>query len=125
MPTLLEAVDGRPSSRADIDGRSVLIGLREAVPAGSAGPEPDPARWLFWAYEGQLAARLGRWKLVLDARVSLAAPVVVGEGLLDLDADPAERHNLFEVHPEQAAMKPRLLGWAATCAGWHDALRVG
>jgi hypothetical protein len=56
----------------------------------------------------------------------MAAPVVVGEGLFDLDADPTERHNLSEVHPEQvAAMKPRLLAWAKTCAGWRDAVLVG
>lgn len=126
VPTLLEAVDGGPSTRADIDGRSVLTGLREAAPAGFAGSAADPDRWLFWEYEGQLAARHGRWKLVLDARESMAAPVVVGEGLFDLDADPTERHNLSEVHPEQvAAMKPRLLAWAKTCAGWRDAVLVG
>lgn len=126
LPTLLEAVDGRPPTRAEVDGRSVLTRLRHAVPPNSPRRQSGPDRWLFWEYEGQLAARHGRWKLVVQARESMTAPVAIGEGLFDLDADPGEQQDLSKVHTDQvAAMKPRLLEWAATCADWRGALAVG
>ena len=128
VPTVLEAVDGHSPTQTDLDGRSVLTRLRQAAPArrpGTTGPggapDADPDRWFFWEYDGQLAARHGRWKLLLGARESMAAPVVVGEGLFDLASDPGEQHDLAGVHPERVAqLRPRLLEWAATCTRWRE-----
>ena len=124
LPTVLAAVDGNAPADPAIDGRSLLARLREAVPVTPDRTEPE--RWLFWEYEGQLAARHGRWKLVLSGRESMSGDVLLGEALFDLAADPAEQHDLSGVHPRQvAAMRPRLVEWAETCAGWRDALRAG
>ncbi|MET9021791.1 sulfatase-like hydrolase/transferase [Actinopolymorpha sp. NPDC004070] len=115
LPTVLEAVDGHAPTRTDLDGRSVLTRLRPG------GRDAEADRWLFWEYEGQLATRHGRWKLVLDARESMSAPVVAGEGLFDLAADPGEQHDLAGVQPGHVTvMRQRLLDWAGTCARWRE-----
>ena len=112
LPTVLEAVDGAAPSDLAIDGRSLLVRLREAAPGGQGGIEPE--RWLFWEYGEQVAARHGCWKLILRGQESLSSDVLVDEALFDLEADPAEQHNLSEVHPRKVvAMRSRLLEWAS------------
>jgi arylsulfatase A-like enzyme len=111
VPTVLEAVDGKESTDETIDGSSLL----SLLTAGETGPD----RWLFWKYEGQLAGRLGRWKVVLDACESLEAEVVVPEGLYDLADDPHEQHELSRTHPERFdRMCDELRRWARRCEEW-------
>ena len=106
VPTVLEAVDGAAPADETLDGSSVL----PLLAAGEAGDD----RWLFWKHDDQLAARHGRWKIVLDACDSLEPEVVVPEGLYDLHEDPGERHNLAAARPERfGRMRAELTGWAA------------
>lgn len=111
LPTVLEAVDGGESADPEVDGRSVLRVLQE-VPRAA----PVAERCLFWEYEGQLAVRCGRWKLVLHARESMSPGVAVERGLYDLEADPAETTDLSSARPELArGLEEELLRWASTC----------
>ncbi|MBZ6104980.1 sulfatase-like hydrolase/transferase [Streptomyces olivaceus] len=110
VPTVLEAVDGAAPADGTLDGSSVL----PLLAAGEAGDD----RWLFWKHDDQLAARHGRWKIVLDACDSLEPEVVVPEGLYDLHEDPGERHNLAAARPERfGRMRAELTGWAARRPG--------
>ncbi|MFJ9130341.1 sulfatase-like hydrolase/transferase [Streptomyces sp. NPDC102340] len=114
LPTVLEAVDGTQPIDENLDGRSVLAELA----AGEAGPD----RWHFWKYEGQLSGRLGRWKAVLNGCESMEEAVAVAEGLYDLDADPAEEHNLAPTHPERfEEMRAEVERWGKRCADWSRA----
>lgn len=125
LPTVLEAVDGRPVADVSIDGRSLLGELRCAG-AFPAAPFDAPVsdgsgtrtRTVCWEYEGQLAARSGRWKLVLGGREAMQTPVVVIQGLYDLIEDPAETRDLSERHPDVVAtMTTALREW--TSAAWR------
>ena len=107
LPTVLEAVDGAQLNDPNIDGRSQLENLR--------GGESAQDRCLFWEYEGQLAVRRGRWKLVLDARESMTPGVAVPRGLFDLDDDPAETTDLSAQHAGLAGELEGLRRWAAIC----------
>ncbi|MFF7556745.1 sulfatase-like hydrolase/transferase [Streptomyces olivaceus] len=110
VPTVLEAVDGTAPADETLDGSSVLPLL--------AADEAGDDRWLFWKHDDQLAARHGRWKIVLDACDSLEPEVVVPEGLYDLHEDPGERHNLAAARPERfGRMRAELTGWAARRPG--------
>lgn len=112
VPTVLEAVDGVAPVDETVDGRSLLSLLR----CGEAGPD----RWLFWEYEGQLAGRLGRWKVVLGACESMQVEVAVPEGLYDLVEDPGEQRELSGTHPDRfRRMREELERWAERCAGWR------
>jgi arylsulfatase A-like enzyme len=114
VPTVLHAVDGVEPADDTIDGRSLLPQLTDAA----AGDE----RWLFWAYEGQRAGRLGRWKVVLDACESMEAEVAVPAALYDLAGDPAERHDVSHAHPERfSRMRAEVRLWEQRCAGWRSA----
>ena len=113
VPTVLEAVDGVEPADESIDGRSVLPLLR----SGEAGRD----RWLFWQYEGQLAGRLGRWKVVLDACESMQTEVAVPEGLYDLVDDPGEQRELSRTDPDRfRRMREELQRWAKCCDSWRS-----
>uniref|UniRef100_UPI003B3A5F01 sulfatase-like hydrolase/transferase n=1 Tax=Pseudactinotalea sp. TaxID=1926260 RepID=UPI003B3A5F01 len=84
LPTLLHAADGAAPELADVDGISLLDVLRD--PAAEA-----PERTVAWAYDGQVAVRRGRFKLVENAREGMDPPAVVAQALYDLDADPGEQ----------------------------------
>jgi len=117
LPTVLEAVDGAAPTGAEVDGTSALRDLRDL----RDGPVDAQERFLFWEYEGQLAARRGRWKLVLDAEESMRSGVVADRALFDLELDPGERTDVAADHVELVeAMTTELRRWAAGC----DALRA-
>jgi arylsulfatase A-like enzyme len=128
LPTVLEAVDGRPVEDPTIDGRSLLGALQRAGSAVAAngstvnGLKPSPGleeRTVCWEYEGQLAARSGRWKLVLGGREAMQAPVVVVQGLYDLVDGPAETVDLSSRHPDVVALLTSALrDW--TSAAWRS-----
>lgn len=130
LPTVLDAVDGRPGDDESVDGTSMLLELRSSrrtSDPSSTGQVQSPAdpveRLLCWEYDGQLAARQGRWKLVLNGRESLQAPVAVTQGLYDLDADPAESIDLSSAHEDiVVSMKDALGQW--TSAAWRTASPV-
>lgn len=94
FPTFLRAAGGDPA-RYELDGRDLLPLLVEGAP----GPERD----LFWEMDRQTAVRRGRWKLVLRGQVVEGAPPEDDVHLSDLEADPGERENLRDRHPELAA----------------------
>lgn len=64
---------------------------------------PSPHRRVFWEYAGQLAAREGRWKLVLDGKLDFGRPAADPVHLADLGQDPGERINLRDRHPDIVA----------------------
>ena len=63
--------------------------------------------WVFAGYGGQLAVRLGDWKLVRQ-RV-LRAPDEGAWELYDLAADPTESHDVAAEHPGVVERAVRLL----------------
>jgi len=93
LPTLLAAAGGAPDSNYPSDGENLL-----PVLTGAASTQ---ARTLYWRYKSndQAAVRDGNWKyLRLGGR----------EHLYDLSADPRERAELSEAHPEQFDRLKRL-----------------
>ena len=91
FPTVLDAC-GIDAGEYDTDGQSILASLTEG--------EDTPHGCIFWEMEDQTAVRRGKYKLVLNGRLtedeSPRAPVF----LSDLEADPGERHNLADEMPE-------------------------
>jgi len=93
LPTLLAAAGGRPAAEFPSDGEDLLPLL--------TGAAPERPRTLFWRYRGndQAAVRDGKWKyLRLGGR----------EHLFDIEADPRERAELHENHPQEFARLKRL-----------------
>jgi arylsulfatase A-like enzyme len=93
LPTLLAAGGTAPHVDFPSDGENLLPVLTGAAPAHR--------RTLFWRYKGndQAAVRDGRWKyLRLGGK----------EHLFDIDADPRERAELQEIHPEEFERLKRL-----------------
>ncbi len=105
FPTLLELCGGNPADY-ELDGMS-LVPVIEGT--GSAEHE-----YLFWEMEGQTAARKGRYKLVLNGQLVEGEEPRAEVFLSDLEADPAERHNLAEEMPDLCnEMKEKALHWRA------------
>ena len=106
MPTLLEVAGASyPAERNGVkiqpmEGRSL-------VPAFANQPVVRAAP-LFFEHDGSRAVRDGRWKLVS----------LVGDAweLYDMEADPAEMHNLITQLPDQAhTMMAAWNAWAKRC----------
>ena len=108
MPTVLAAAGLPVTEQDDLDGVDLTSLL-----AGGHGPGE---RTLTWEYEGQLAIRRGRWKLVIDPKDRLGRPQQPGRLLFDLAADPAETTDLSEARPDLVAEL------AAAAAAWSDDL---
>ncbi|MBO9610164.1 MAG: sulfatase-like hydrolase/transferase [Paenibacillaceae bacterium] len=107
-PTLLELA-GFPAPAADeFDGVSV-------VPMVTAGA-PSPHDRLFWEYGDQLAVREGKWKLVLNGKLDFSRGQPDAVHLSDLEADPGERNNVKDAHPELAGRLEREL------RSWYEEL---
>lgn len=89
FPTFLGIAGGEAE---DVDGADVL-------PMVTSGA-PSPHERVFWDYNGQLAVRQGKWKLVLNGRIDFEKGAADDVHLSDLEADPGERTNLADEHPE-------------------------
>jgi arylsulfatase A-like enzyme len=64
-----------------------------------------PHEALFWKLAAYSAVRVGRWKLYLEPGNGIAR-------LYDLEADPAEREDLAERHPQVLAdLRARYDSW--------------
>ncbi|SDS10705.1 sulfatase-like hydrolase/transferase [Actinopolymorpha singaporensis] len=117
LPTILEAVDGAPAEVADVDGRSLLAGLRKP-----STPAALDDRAVFWTYDGQWAVRRGRFKRVHRAREGMTPPHVVERALFDLAEDRAEEVDVAERFPETADELDRdLAGFRRQHGNWSGA----
>jgi len=93
FPTLMEIAGAEiPSDR---DGSSILSMVTQSA--------PSPHKQLFWEYNGQLAVRQGKWKLVLHGKLDFDRAQPDEVHLSDLDADPGERVNLKDREPDLVA----------------------
>jgi arylsulfatase A-like enzyme len=108
LPTVLAAAGLPVTDEDEVDGVDLTPLL-----ADGRGPAE---RTLTWEYEGQLAVRRGRWKLVIDPRERLGGPQRPGRLLFDLDADPAETTDLSGARPDLVAEL------ADAAAAWSDDL---
>lgn len=99
-PTFLDLAGIEPPGEFEghpvhpMQGRSWAGMLRGEVDAPR-----DDQDWVAWEFWAARAVRKGEWKLVW-------MPEPFGKGdwrLIDLDADPAERHDLSSEHPEKVA----------------------
>jgi arylsulfatase A len=101
FPTAVALAGGEPPQDRVIDGRSLVPLLR--------GESEAEVRDLFPYYRGDrlYAARRGRWKahfITQEAYVGETEPEVHSTPeLYDLDADPSEKYNVAERHPEVIA----------------------
>lgn len=100
VAALLELPFGEAQAEDSIDQSAVWTG----------GPETAPARHTLVHHSGNglFAIREGRWKLILGRNSGGFSRWQPPEGapagqLYDLEADPAEQHNLYADHPEIVA----------------------
>jgi arylsulfatase A-like enzyme len=113
-PTLLTIAGVSAPEGTDFDGVSMhetLLGRSEASRTRPLFFRRPPDRASFSGEKNlpDLAVREGRWKLLCT--YDGASPQ-----LYDLDADPAEKHNLATTHPNESA---RLI---AAVVAWHRSL---
>ncbi|MHC5003969.1 MAG: sulfatase-like hydrolase/transferase, partial [Planctomycetota bacterium] len=83
LPTLATAAGVEVRAEGPLDGRDVWAALRD---------DAAVAREPVVIGNGDVAAIQGRWKLV--------RPAAGGSRLFDVEADPGERHDLADGHPE-------------------------
>ncbi|WP_274365834.1 sulfatase-like hydrolase/transferase [Paenibacillus thermotolerans] len=106
VPTVLEFAGLEPPASEEIDGSSVVPVITEGA--------PSPHRQMYWEYNGQLAVREGKWKLVLDGKLDFNRSQPDAVHLSDLEEDPGERINLKDKHPELAKrLEQDLRNWYA------------
>lgn len=109
-PTILDFLSESDAMPA-VDGRSV---------SGLLRGQPVEDRDLTWAYNDQRAVRSGDWKLLQNPSDRLGAEPLTGSVLFDLAADPAEQHDLAEIHPDRAARLGAVLEeWESDLARWR------
>ncbi|RZT17032.1 arylsulfatase A-like enzyme [Kribbella sp. VKM Ac-2569] len=109
-PTLLAAAGLEPD--ADLDGTD----LRPVL----SGADGDSGRVLTWGYEGQLAVRRGRWKLVVDPVERLGAHQQPGRFLFDLAEDRNETHDVAaHQHAVLAELDEHVTTWSETLERWR------
>lgn len=109
-PTVASAV-GAPL--ADLDG----VDLGPVLSGGQASTAERP---LAWAYDGQAAIRVGKWKYVTNPKDRLGGEREAGGFLHDLERDPAETANASDGHPEVAReLAGQLERWETRFRSWR------
>ena len=91
FPTVLDAC-GVNADEYELDGKSILGSLLEG--------EGTPNDCIFWEMEDQTAVRRGRYKLVINGRLTESETPRAPVFLSDLETDPGEKHNLADEMPE-------------------------
>ena len=86
LPTAAAACGVPLTGAQPLDGVNLLPYLESGAPG-------SPHEALFWKLAGYAAMRVGKWKLYLEPKAGIAR-------LFDLDADPAEQHDLSATHPQ-------------------------
>lgn len=72
----------------------------------------SPHKQVFWEYNGQLAIRQDKWKLILNGKIDFDTEVEDNIHLSNLEKDPAERTNLADQYPEIVnQLKEDLIQW--------------
>ena len=102
----LAAIDIAPTfvRSASFDGTDASAVIQKRNPLAE--------RTLCWEYDGQVAARKGRWKLLTSHREFLNGPLAESDWLSDLSADPGETKNIAASHPDiVAALKTEIASW--------------
>jgi arylsulfatase A-like enzyme len=97
VPTVLRAVEPGSAPPPELDGQDLLSQVRSAgtSPVPGGGSAAAMPRTFFWGQDPVFAARSGRWKLFKSLDQKRVA-------LFDLQADPAEEHDLSKNEPRQA-----------------------
>jgi len=92
FPTFIKIAGGSvPKDRA-IDGKDIF--------AMAARGAPSPHDAVFWANGAQRAVRRGKWKLILNGKLSFRQKAKDKVFLADLEKDPGESVNLSEKYPQ-------------------------
>jgi len=112
LPTVIAAAGGTPPDDRPIDGKNILPML-----AGETGS--PHSGYLHYSGKTICAARSGDWKLHVFRRernfAGLGKVVKVSPPeLYDLAADPSERHNVAESHPEEVERLSEMIRKAQT-----------
>ncbi|WP_102346026.1 sulfatase family protein [Bacillus sp. Marseille-P3661] len=104
VPTVLEFVTQDQFTDNNVDGESLVPML--------TNHESNPHKQLFWEYNGQLAVREGKWKLVLNGKLDFSGEISNPIHLSDVENDPEEKVNLAGQFPELTQrLKKDLLSW--------------
>lgn len=113
FPTVLEAC-GVDASAYDLDGQSILQSLLHGENAAHG--------CIFWEMEDQTAIRRGKYKLVLNGRLTEGETPRASVFLADLEADPGEKHNLADAMPDLCRELTKLaLDWRSGVEQrWED-----
>ncbi len=110
FPTLLKLAGGEIPENLTLDGCDMLPTLTNNA--------PNPHSEIFWEYNGQLAVRQGKWKLVLNGKLDFIRPGENEIFLADIEADPGERLNLKDAYPELTQqLKALLENWYSNITG--------
>lgn len=103
FPTILDACSG-DTGEYDIDGTSLLPMI--------TGGEACEHGCVFWEMEDQTAVRYGKYKLVLNGRLTESEGAAASVWLSDLSTDPGETVNLADELPELCRqLTDAALGW--------------
>jgi len=92
VPTMMEFTRLNEEGHIELDGKSILPMVMRN--------EESQHKKLFWEYNGQLAVRYGKWKLVLDGKLDMERNYSDAVFLADLEQDPGEKLNLCDQFPE-------------------------
>lgn len=109
LPTIANACQVSTQASQPLDGVNLMPYL-----TNQRSDAPHEA--LFWKLAAYSAVRVGKWKLYLEPRNGIAR-------LYDLEADPAEQHDLSAQEPEVFAdLKARYQAWDDTLPprGWTN-----
>jgi arylsulfatase A-like enzyme len=107
VPTVLRAAEPGAASLTELEGRDLVsqVDRTGTAPGRAVDSAAAMPRTLFWGQEPLFAARSGRWKLFKSLDQKRLA-------LFDLEADPAEEHDVSGSEPQRVrALDAALEGW--------------